>query len=173
MVVTRHGGVTIGVKNMIRNYSENDRPFIQDIANRAWRDIFKMFRQTYGEELFNIIFPNADELKGRQVGEGCDLHPESVMVCEEGGRIVGFVTFQLDREKKIGSIGNNAVDPECGLKGVGQQMYRAVLERFRAEGMRYASVITGMDEAHARARRAYERAGFNIRHERVNYFMKL
>jgi len=34
-------------------------------------------------------------------------------------------------------------------------------------------VHTGLDYAHAAARRAYERAGFNIRHEDVDYYMKL
>jgi metal-dependent HD superfamily phosphatase/phosphodiesterase len=39
--------------------------------------------------------------------------------------------------------------------------------------MVYAKVGTGLDYAHARARRAYERAGFDIRHEEVTYYMKL
>ena len=76
-------------------------------------------------------------------------------------------------EKKIGEIGNNAVDPQCELKGIGQQMYRAVFEHFRRHGLLYAKVQTGLDEAHARARRAYDRAGFDIRHEDVTYYRKL
>jgi len=48
-----------------------------------------------------------------------------------------------------------------------------VFERFRQEGMRYAKVTTGLDEAHARARRAYERAGFNVRQEDVTYYKEL
>jgi len=39
--------------------------------------------------------------------------------------------------------------------------------------MVYAKVRTGLDYAHARARRAYERAGFSIRHENVEYYMRL
>ena len=52
-------------------------------------------------------------------------------------------------------------------------MYAAVLDHFRSQGMLYAKVVTGMDYAHEPARRAYERAGFNIRHEDVTYYMKL
>lgn len=59
------------------------------------------------------------------------------------------------------------------MKGIGQQMYKAVLDYFRQQGMLYAKVLTGLDEAHTRARKAYERAGFNIKCESVNYFMKL
>ena len=76
-------------------------------------------------------------------------------------------------ERKIGIISNNAVDPCCGVKGVGQEMYRAVLEYFRKAGMLLAQVTTGLDEAHAPARRAYERAGFGLHTESVTYTMKL
>ncbi len=158
---------------MIRPYQLEDLPIIMDIGNRAWREIYRMFRETYGDELFELLVPDERTAKGEQIRAHCERHPEWVFVCEEGGRIIGFVTFTLDDERRIGEIGNNAVDPDCGLKGIGQQMYAAVLEYFRSQGMLYAKVVTGLDDAHARARRAYERAGFHIRHEDVTYYMKL
>lgn len=158
---------------MIRTYRSGDLPILMDIGNRAWQGIYRMFRETYGEELFETIVPDSTTVKGEQVRSHCTAHPERTLVCEEDGRIVGFITFQLDPERGIGTIGNNAVDPDCGLKGIGQQMYAAVFERFRQAGMRFAKVTTGMDEAHAPARRAYERAGFHIRHEDVTYYREL
>jgi len=158
---------------MIRPYRLEDLETIMDVGNRAWREIYAMFRESYGDELFEILVPDERTVKGEQVRSHCQRHPEWAYVCEEEGRVVGFVTFSLRPEQGIGVIGNNAVDPDCGLKGIGQQMYRAVLARFRAEGMRYAHVHTGLDEAHARARRAYERAGFNLSHRDVDYYMKL
>ena len=159
---------------IVRNYQPKDLPFIKDIANRAYRDILEMFRQAYGDELLNIVYPCPGEHIGSRVQLYCNDHPELVRICEEEGReIIGFVLFSIDCDKKIGLISYNAVDPECRLKGVGQQMYKAVLDNFRAEGMLYATVMTGSDEAHAKARRAYERAGFNIHHEDVNYYIKL
>ena len=59
------------------------------------------------------------------------------------------------------------------VKSLNRQMYGAVLAHFPEQGMRFAEVRTGLDEAHAPARRAYERTGFNIRHEDVTYFKKL
>ncbi len=158
---------------MIRSYEPKDLPVIMDIADRAWRGITEMLRQRYGDALFAVVRPNAATIKGEQVKAFCAETPEGCLVCEEGGRVVGFVTFSFDRGRKIGEIGNNAVDPDCRLKGKGQEMYRAVLDRFRGAGMRYAKVCTGLDEAHAPARRAYERAGFNIHTESITYFMKL
>ena len=158
---------------MIRTYANDDLEIIADIGNRAWRGIYRMFRKAYGDELFASLVPVEETSKGEQIRAHCRRHPEWIFVCEEGGRVVGFVTFRLDVEKKIGEIGNNAVDPECGLKGIGQQMYSAVLQHFKEEGMRFAKVQTGLDEAHGPARRAYERAGFDISHEDVTYFKKL
>jgi ribosomal protein S18 acetylase RimI-like enzyme len=158
---------------VIRPYAQDDLDTIADIGDRAWRGIYRMFRSAYGGELFAIMVSDEHTSKGEQIRAHCQRHPEWVFVCEEQGRIVGFATFRLDADEKIGEIGNNAVDPECGLKGIGQQLYGAVLQHFAEQGMRFAKVRTGMDEAHAPARRAYERAGFDSRHEDVTYFKKL
>ncbi|MCM8769811.1 MAG: GNAT family N-acetyltransferase [Candidatus Omnitrophica bacterium] len=158
---------------MVRPFRFEDLPAVKGIANRAWKPIMEMFRQTYGEELFSLLRPHPETDKGEEVAAFCRKNPDCCLVCEENGQVVGFVTFWLDREKRIGEIGNNAADPECGIKGIGQQMYQAVFEVFRRAGMRYAVVHTGLDQAHSRARLAYQRAGFNIKHEEVTYFRKL
>lgn len=157
----------------MREFRPDDLETIMDIGNRAWRGIYEMFRTSYGDELFALLVPDERTAKGEQIRSHCARHPEWVYICEEEGRIVGFVTFRLHRETGIGEIGNNAVDPDCGLEGIGQQMYRAVKEHFRAQHMVYAKVCTGQDHAHARARRAYERAGFDISHRDIDYYMKL
>jgi hypothetical protein len=41
-------------------------------------------------------------------------------------------------------------------------MYEFVVAQMRAAGMRVATVSTGGDPSHAPARRAYEKAGFNV-----------
>jgi hypothetical protein len=158
---------------MIRKYKPDDLTVVMDIGNKAWRKIYKMFRETYGDELFQLITPDETTKKGNQIKEHCERNPEWVLICEEDGNVVGFITFSLDFDKKIGTIGNNAKDLDCDLKGIGQQMYKAVFDYFRDNGMIYASVHTGLDYAHAPARKAYERAGFNICHEDVDYYMKL
>ncbi len=158
---------------MIRPYQPDDLETIAAIGDRAWRGIYRMFRQAYGDELFALLVPDETTSKSEQIRSHCRRHPQWVFVCQEQDRIVGFVTFRLDQDQLIGQIGNNAVDPECGLKGIGQQMYTAVLQHFKDQGMRFAQVHTGLDEAHAPARRAYERAGFAISHRDVTYFKKL
>ena len=158
---------------VVRSYKPDDLEVIMDIANRAWQPIYAMFRETYGDDLFSHICPDTTTSKGKQVESQCREHPEWIYVCEEQGNVVGFVTFWLEPESKVGVIGNNAVDPDCGLKGIGQAMYQKVLDYFRSKNMAYAKVLTGVDDAHARAQRAYERAGFDIHHDDRVYCKKL
>ena len=98
---------------MIRAYRAEDQATIVDIGNRAWRGIYRMFRETYGDDLFEILVPDAETSKGKQIRSHSEAHPEWTFICEEEGRVVGFVTFRLDAERKIGEIGNNAVDPSA------------------------------------------------------------
>jgi ribosomal protein S18 acetylase RimI-like enzyme len=159
---------------MIRKLQPEDLRIIADIGNRAWQSIYQNYKENiYGPELFEAKMPGSDTVKGEQIIGQCQEHPDWVFICEENNKIVGFVTFRLNHLTKIGEICNNAVDPECGLKGIGQQMYQAVLAHFVEQGMQYAEVTTGLDAGHARARRAYERAGFDIHAENITYFKKL
>ncbi len=158
---------------MIRPCRAEDVATIVDIGNRAWQPIYDMYAEAYGPELFALTTKDRHSSKGEQIESHWQRHPDWIYVCEEGDAIVGFATFRIDAERRLGEIGNNAVDPDCGLKGIGQQLYAAVLERFRQEGLAFAKVGTGLDEAHAPARRAYERAGIDISHEDVTYFKKL
>ena len=158
---------------MIRPYGSADLETIMDIGNQAWREIYRMFRRCYGDELFRLLMPQSDTVKGEQIRAHCERHPDWTLICEEDGRVCGFVTFRLDPDRGLGEIGNTAVRPELRGRGYAQQLYAAALDRFRQAGLRFAKVHTGLDEAHAPARRAYEKAGFNLRHEDVEYFQKL
>jgi ribosomal protein S18 acetylase RimI-like enzyme len=132
-----------------------------------------MYRKTLGEDLVQIEFPGCDGRIGRNVEDHCKRFPNWLFVCEEEGEIVGFVTFLLKPEKSLGILDDNAVDPKYQSKGIATMMYRAVLQYMSDHGIKYAKVLTGLDEAHAPARRAYEKAGFHIRHEDVTYYTDL
>lgn len=143
-------------------------------ANRAWRPIRKISRAALGETISDLLRPSGDEFsKGEEVRQQALDDPEHFWVCEEDGRVVGFITFALDEKRLGGEILNNAADPDCGIKGIGQQMYKAVLDYFRRRGMRFAKVTTGLDEGHAPARRAYERAGFDRSSQYLTYYREL
>jgi GNAT superfamily N-acetyltransferase len=157
----------------IRSYRTEELPVIMEIANRAWRPINEAYRAEFGDELFTILFPTPDTRAGENVRRDIEARPDQTIVVEHEGHIVGFCNYWMEEPQKIGVIGYNAADPDSGLKGIGQQMYAWVLNEFRRRGMRYARVLTGLDSGHARARRAYERAGFNISHGTVTLYTRL
>lgn len=87
--------------------------------------------------------------------------------------VVAFVTYRLDPAARVGTIGNNAVDPAWQGRRIAGALYRLVLDRFRAAGMAVAAVTTGLDEAHAPAHAAYRRAGFTAATPSVTLYQEL
>lgn len=83
---------------------------------------------------------------------------------------IGFVTWHCDAARRVGEIGNNAVDPGWQGRGVGTALHRHALEVFRARGMEVARVATGLDEGHAPARRAYAKVGFAVGLPSITYY---
>ena len=158
---------------MIRLAAENDLPRICEIAKAAWTKIFDHLEAAYGKELYNTVNPDCRNSKTPWVHKFFTEHPDWLYVAERNGKVVGFIAFTMNFNTMTGTISNNAVDPACGEKGVGQEMYQAVLERFKKAGLKAAMVTTGNDPAHAPARRAYERAGFKLKTEQVFYIMDL
>ncbi|RLI37816.1 GNAT family N-acetyltransferase [Candidatus Bathyarchaeota archaeon] len=144
-----------------------------EIAVEAWEPIYDNYRRILGDELFNILHKGWEERKANSIREHYKRHPNWMLVTEMDGEILGFITFTLDREKMIGEIGNNAVKPKYQGRGIGTEQYRRVIEIFKYEGMRFATVTTGLDDAHKPARRAYKKVGFNKAIPMVTYYMKL
>jgi len=157
----------------IRPARESDMEQVRRIAVEAWRPIFEQFRKTYGDEFFFNKYPDWEEHKGSRVVGQFKRDPSCMLVTECAGRVVGFITFYLQEDVKIGVIGNNAVHPDFQGRGVGSRQYREVLELFRKKGMKFATVHTGLDPSHAPARAAYEKVGFKQGHPSVEYFLKL
>lgn len=157
----------------IRQMRTEDLERVDQVAVRAWTPIYRLYRKVMGEELFNILFGNWEEKKSGEIRNHFAQHPEWSLVTEEQGNVVGFITYFMDRAKKIGTIGNNAIDPAFQGRGLGTAQYLEVLRIFREKGMLFASVETGLDEAHAPARAAYEKVGFRQAIRSAKYYLKL
>ena len=159
---------------LIRPACPEDLPRIKEIALRAWEPIYAGYQDRMGDELFSLLWPAGwEEAKANEIADHFQRYPEQCLVTELDGRIVGFITFVLKRKQKIGEIGNNAVDPDYQGRGIGVAQYRHVLQLFRKHGMAYAEVGTGLDEAHAPARAAYEKVGFTLMIPIGRYYRKL
>ena len=158
----------------IRPYQPADLPAMNDVVGSAWAPFFAMLQERMGPELFRWVRGEDWQVeKMAEVMSLCDEHPEWCLVAEAEGRVVGFVTFVIYSHRPMGEISNNSVDPAFQGHGVGSGLYRAVLDLFRARGLKCAKVVTGTDEPFAAARRAYEKVGFRPMLPHVEYYMPL
>jgi len=158
----------------IRAFQDADLTRIQDIAAAAWQPVFKSSQELLGADLYALVSPDPNAEKRRQVAAACETdNGLDVWVVEDDDEIVGFITADLNRETLVGEIRNNAVDPNRQHNGLGVLMYDFVLEQMKEAGMKAVKVNTGADEAHAPARRAYEKAGFSRSLPSVMYYQVL
>ena len=145
----------------LRPFTPEDRPVLQAIRAAAFRPVFRSFAEIVGEEIAAVAFARADEEQAQLLDSLCSDNAAATMLAAAlDGAIVGFIAYTIDRQTRIGEIGLNAVHPAQAGRGIGTAMYRNVLRRMKARGMRVATVGTGGDPSHKAARRAYAKAGF-------------
>lgn len=159
---------------VIRPATAEDIPAACEIARLAWEPVYAEFRRRLGEEIFTRLYDDWETNKSNQVSGAFEQHPGCMLVTEVGGRVAGFITFfVINPAKGLGEIGNNAVHPDFQGRRIGRKQYERVFEELRARGCTIVQVTTGLDDAHAPARRAYEAAGFDRELPKVTYLRTL
>ena len=154
---------------IIRRATAEDGEAIAEIAVAEWEAIYLGFRDQLGEELFRLQYGDYRAKKRAAVLSTL----EAIYVSELEGRIVGFITLFYDGDTGIGTISNNAVAGDMRGHGIGGRQYEFVFDRLREMGAKCVKVGTGLDEAHAPARRAYEKAGFDRSLSSITYYKML
>jgi ribosomal protein S18 acetylase RimI-like enzyme len=150
-------------KVMIRAANAADATRLEEVRRLAFAPVFASFRSLLGEDIYNLAQAREDQAQAGYLASLLAAGSEwQVYAAERAGIVVGFVSVRLILDTAIGEIGLNAVHPDWAGEGIGTDMYRFAIERMRQAGMRAATVSTGGDTSHAAARRAYEKAGFNV-----------
>jgi len=159
---------------LIRPYAPADLPALQAVRAAAFAPVFASFRNIVGPEIAALGLTTAEQ-------EQADLlnsiaKPDSghaIADAGSGGAIVGFVSWKTDIAPGIGEITLNGVHPDHGRKGIGTALYDHAIAALKSAGMKLATVGTGGDPSHAPARRAYEKAGFNVHLPSIYMYRKL
>jgi len=158
-------------KIVIRKARREDCSKILDIGEEAWSKQGMSYRL---KEKFGIVGSRTPGQRIRETLSGLlQKNLNNTLVAEVNGNVAGFLIYSFDDDRKIGHIGYNAVSYSFRGKGIGTRLVREALSVFKERGMRYAMVFTDLDEAHAAARRVYEKCGFKPLVKHVTYFMKL
>jgi ribosomal protein S18 acetylase RimI-like enzyme len=95
---------------------------------------------------------------------GAWAQPEDVLVAEDDGLVVGYVTLgqglDLPSHQHVLDVTGLAVDPAQQGRGVGHRLLAACVEQARARGARKLSLrVLGTN---GRARQLYESSGFRV-----------
>ena len=162
---------------VLRHAVAEDLPAIDALTVAGYTAIQESFVAMLGDDLYEAVQADPgqswQERKAEQNRRLFAEHPDQVWVLDDDGEVFGYVTFWLVTERRYGHLDNNAVAANRAGEGWATFMYRAVLEHFRALGLRYAHVDTGLDDAHIPARRAYEAAGFDRSVPTVDLWQRL
>jgi len=168
LVATKDGAV-------LRHAQDDDLEVVDALTVESYRPIQESHVGMIGEDCYEAVRLEPEltweERKIQQNRRLYDEHPEQLWVLEEDGNVFGFVSFWLF--PAYGHIDNNGLHADRVGQGWATFMYRHVLEHFRAQGLRFAHVDTGLDDAHIPARRAYEAAGFDRRVPTVDFWQDL
>ncbi|HEV7214274.1 MAG TPA: GNAT family N-acetyltransferase [Chloroflexota bacterium] len=157
----------------LRAARPDDAEVCAALAVVAWQRVHDAYVAILGADMHRRLFANWQEAKARDVGGLVREHPERALVAEADSAIVAFATFRQDLERHIGVIGNNAVHPAWQGRGIAGALYQAVLAQMRINGIRLVQVTTGLDEGHAPARAAYQKAGFTVGLPSITYYQAL
>lgn len=142
---------------------KEDLEKLEEIRKKTFQPIFDSFKNILGETIYNIAQKSEDEAQKDylvSLFNQDSLWKTWNVVYDE--KIIGFVSISINESTKVGEIGLNAVDPDFSKKGIGTQMYNFAIEIMKKAGMKVATVSTGGDPSHLPARKAYQKAGFNV-----------
>lgn len=144
-----------------RPFQPGDLAELQRIRAAAFGPVFASFRQLVGADIAGVALRDAEAeqeaLLDRIAAPGA---ADRIVVAVLGDRLVGFASYTIGADGRVGELGLNAVDPANAGSGIGTTMYRHVLNLMRESGVEVATVGVGGDDSHAAARAAYAKAGF-------------
>lgn len=153
----------------IRPYRPEDREILRDITARTFAEV-SIDRNI--EKQFGLI--NGTDWvwrKLRHIDGDCDAQPDGVLVAEEDGRVIGYITMRFDEATKVAWIPNMAVEPEFQGRGIGRQLILTALDWARQKGMKYAKIETLAQNPVGQ--HLYPSCGFKEVARQVHYFREL
>ena len=145
----------------IRRFESSDLTDVLQITVLAWEPVFTAWEKILGPSLYPLaIYPDWRKSQQEAVEKTCKDEKYITWVAEVDGAVVGFIVYELNQDSKTGEVMLLAVHPDDQNHGIGTELNRFVLQKFKESGMKLAVVGTGGDEGHAPARRSYEKAGY-------------
>ncbi|HYN33407.1 MAG TPA: GNAT family N-acetyltransferase [Ilumatobacteraceae bacterium] len=144
----------------VREATADELAVVQAVNLAAFESIHESFADLLGPGINALVYPDWRESQQRELSE-LVAKPNSVLfVAVSNLEIVGFVVVELNFETQVGELCIIAVHPDSRRQGIGDALNDRAIQVMTESGMRLAELGTGGDQAHAAARRSYERVGY-------------
>ena len=159
---------------IIRKITPEDVDRVMEIATQQWLQIYDQYRKVIGDELFERFYKGAINNLRNNIYDRTQ-RPDYCFVAVIDGVVCGFASYRVEETAlgKNGVVGYNGVDNAYKGRGIAGKLYNKLFDEMRAAGCDAAKVHTGLDDGHAPARRAYQKAGFEVGLPSIDYFKKL
>lgn len=153
---------------MIRKAVSSDHKRIKEITKVCFDgvSIDQNIERIFGE----IGRLSWKERKASHIDEDYKTEGE-IFVAEQDNQIVGYITTQINRYTKIGSIPNLAVLTEYQKQGIGRRLIQRTLDYFKSEGMLLAKIETL--EQNEVGKHFYPKMGFKKVARQIHYVKPL
>jgi ribosomal protein S18 acetylase RimI-like enzyme len=145
----------------IRPFERSNLAAIVELSLLAWEPVFDAWQKILGPTIYPLAIYTDWRQGQKEVVEKICTDPKiTTRTADVDGKIVGFISYEMNDETKVGEVQLLAVHPDFQNDGIGTELNLFALRIFKEGGMKLAVVGTGGDEGHAPARRAYEKAGY-------------
>lgn len=161
------------------SHTVNDEPAIRPFRDGDLDAILRITGEVFApvsidariEAMFGRARASWSEIKGQVLRNELSDNPEGCFVAELGGKVVGYITTQINLPASRGVIPNVAVIAAVQGRGLGRRLILRALNHFRGLGLRYAKIETLEDNEVGR--RLYPSLGFREVARQVHFAMEL
>ncbi len=154
---------------MIRPFRLTDRDALVEITTLAFDGV--SIDQNI-EALHGVIGGVGwKERKASHVEADIMMNSAGILVFEDEGRPVAYVSCRFDRRTRIGSIPNLAVHPDHQGQGIGRKLLDAAFAYLRGAGMKFVRIETL--EQNRRCVALYPELGFREVARQIHYIKPL
>ncbi len=139
---------------VLRPFQAGDLPVLQAIAGDSYHDSRFYFDGHFAPEACDLFYAT-------WIKNSCEGYADQVLVTEQEGQPVGFITCHLPNGQgnpALGQIGLVGVAAQARGSGLGRMLVNGALDWFQQQGISQVQVVTqGRNLA---AQRLYQRCGF-------------
>ncbi|MSP11348.1 MAG: GNAT family N-acetyltransferase [Chloroflexi bacterium] len=149
----------------LRRYRPDDMGAIEHVTRTSWA----------GVTIHHLIEARHGPIGGmdwamhkwQEVRSQCLATPDQMWVAEFAGQIVGYATYHLRAQGKVGVVDNNAVLPEYRGQGIGRTLIKQIVDDLLEAKVEILQVMTM--EQDFPARHIYEAVGFQEIARTIHY----